>query len=348
MLRFQHIEYLWLLLLVLAMIVLLLVYHQWKKKRREAFAQADLLDVIAGSHSTRKNVWKSILFLLSFTCLVIGIANPQIGSKTETVKSQGADIMIALDVSNSMNAKDITPSRLERSKMVMNQLIHQLKGDRIGIVVFAGQSFVQLPITSDYSAAKLFLPTIHSDVVPVQGTAIGDAIDLCVSSFDEKSQAGKAIIVISDGENHEDDAVKAAKNAKKKGIVVHTIGMGSKEGAPIPVLKKGKQTGYMSDEDGGSVITKLDPEMLTEIAEAADGSFVRATNTDGGLGFILSKIDKMKKSENKTQMYTGFESRFQIFIGLAILFLLLEILISTKKSAWMDSVQLFKIKEKDA
>lgn len=336
------------LLLVPAMIITLIVYHRWKQKRRNDFAQTELFGVIAGNYSTRKTVWKSILLLLAFTSLIFAIANPQMGSKTETVKSKGADVMIALDVSNSMNARDISPNRLDRSKMVINQLIQQLKGDRIGIVVFAGQSFVQLPITSDYSAAKLFLPTINTGLVPVQGTAIGSAIDLCVESFDEKSTAGKAVIVISDGENHEDDAVKAAKDARKKGIIVHTIGMGSKEGAPIPVHKNGKQSSYMSDEDGNSVVTKLDPQMLAEIAEAGDGSFVQATNADAGLNFILAQIDKMKKSENKAQLYTDFESRFQFFIGLAIFCLLLEILISTKKSIWVESIQLFKIKEKDA
>lgn len=349
MLRFQHIEYLWLLLLIPVILLVMYASYRWREKRRKQFAASELLEVIAGSYSRKKSIAKSIFFLLAIASLILAIANPQMGSKMETVKSSGADIMIALDVSNSMNAKDLTPSRLERSKMVLNQLIQRLKGDRIGIVVFAGQSYVQLPITSDYSAAKLFIPTINTSIVPTQGTAIGSAIDLCVSSFDEKSQSGKAVIIISDGENHEDDAVASAKAALKGGIQVFTIGMGSKEGAPIPMYKNNKvQASYMTDEDGSSVITKLDPEMLAGIAEAGGGAFVRATDADGGLSFILSKIDKLKKSENKTQLYSDYESRFQFFIGLSIFFLLLEILLSTKKAAWTEKIQLFKIKEKDA
>ena len=256
--------------------------------------------------------------------------------------------MIALDVSNSMKAQDIAPDRLDRSKMVINQLINNLHGDRIGIVVFAGQAFVQLPITSDYVAAKMFLPNINTDIVPEQGTAIGAAINLCASSFDMKSPSGKAIIVISDGENHQDKAVQAAEDAADKGIVVHTIGMGSVQGAPIPIYKNGQQVGYQKDDSNRTVVTKLDADMLEQIASAGNGTFIRANNDQAGLSFILNKIDKMKKAEHKSRVYKDFESRFQIFIALAIIFLLIEILLSTKKAAWVEKIQLFKQENEDA
>lgn len=348
MVRFEHSEYLWWLFLVVAGIVGSLFYHRWKEKKRNSFAKSELFQEITGSYSKKKTVWKNVFFFLSMTCLIIALVNPQYGSKLETVRSEGADIMIALDVSNSMNAQDISPTRLEHSKREINQLIHQLNGSRIGIVVFAGQAYVQLPITMDYSAAKLFLPTINSGLVPVQGTAIGSAIDLCVESFDKKSTAGKAIIVISDGENHEDDAVEAAKEAKEQGMIVYTIGMGSTAGAPIPIYKNGQVSGYLNDENGNGVVTKMNPEMLSEVAQAGGGSFVQATNSDAGLGFILSNIDKIKKSANKSQIYSDFESRYQFFMGLAILFLMLDLFLATRKSAWIERIQLLKTKEKDA
>lgn len=348
MLRFQHIEYLWLLLVLPVMIAVFYFYKRWQKKSRNKFAEQQLQRDVAGSISKNKMTWKFILLCLSVLCMIIALANPQIGNKMEEVKSKGIDIMVALDVSNSMKAEDVHPSRLKRAKLIIERLIDKLHGDRIGIVVFAGDAYVQLPITSDYSAAKLFLPSINTDIVPVQGTAIGRAINLCVSSFSKKSKSGKAIILISDGEDHDKDAMDAAENAADKDINIYTIGMGSVNGGPIPIYKNGVKMGYQKDKKGNTVVTKLDPEMLKEIASRGNGSFVRADDSRSGLSFILNKVSKLKSAAHKTHVYKSFQSRFQIFIALSILFSLSTLLLSTKKAAWINRIQLFKEPKKDA
>jgi len=278
---------------------------------------------------------------LAFFFLIIAIANPQSGSKLEEVKREGVDLIIALDVSNSMRAEDLSPNRLENAKLAISRLIANLHDDRIGLIIFAGQAYVQLPITTDYEAAKLFLENINSDMISTQGTAIGTAIDLAVSSFDAKSGNSKAIIVITDGENHEDDAIKAAETAAGKGIVVHTVGMGSENGAPIPVYQNGQQSGFRKDNSGTTVITRLDENNLKQIAASGRGTYVRANNSQAGISLIFDQINKMQKKEFGTKIYTDYDDHFQFFLLLALVFFVLEFLINERISKWWVKLDLF-------
>src|SRR5436190_2713512 len=261
MLRFAHFEYLFALALVPVVIILfiLMIFH--KRKAVKKFGDVILFRQLAADTSRAKPVLKLIVFLFAYSLIVVGLANPQIGTKLEEVKREGVDVIIALDVSNSMKAEDIKPNRLERAKQAISRLIDKLENDRIGIIVFAGQAYVQLPITTDFNAAKLFLSTIDTDIIPTQGTAIGAAIDLSAQSFVGNDNKHKALIIITDGENHEDDAMEAAKKANEDGVIIHTIGMGSPDGAPIPIYRNGVQVDFMKDQDGVTVVTKLDQTM---------------------------------------------------------------------------------------
>ncbi len=287
---------------------------------------------------------KFILFAIAYAFLIIGIADPQIGSKMEEEKRKAADLMILLDVSNSMLSQDMPPNRLENAKRAITQLIDNLHNDRIGIIVFAGEAYVQLPVTTDYSAAKLFLNTINTNMVPTQGTAIGAAIDLGMKSFDFKDGTGKAMIVITDGENHEDDAVASAKYAAEKDVTVNVIGMGSAEGSPIPIYENGKQVGFHTDSTGHTVVSKLNEDMCKEIAAAGQGAYVRATNANSGLNIVMDQINKVQRKTIDSKSFKNFEDRFQFFLGFAFLLLIVEFFISNRKSLRLSGLKLFEVK----
>ncbi len=341
MIRFAHIEYLYALLAVPLFILFFWLYKNWKKKAKKRFGDEDVVKTLMPNASPAKPGLKFFLIILAYIFLVIGIADPQIGSKLEKVKREGIDIYLALDVSNSMLAEDIKPNRLERAKMAISNLIDKLEGDRIGIIIFAGRAYKQLPLTTDYSAARLFLSVVDTKIVPTQGTAIGAAIKMATESFDN-SKHNKAIVVITDGENHEDNAVDAAKAAAEKGIKVFTIGMGLPEGAPIPIYNSyGTQIGFKKDRQGKTVITKLDESMLRQIAAAGNGSYVRANNTSTGLKKIFKDISKIQKKEIETKQFTNYRHRFQIYLFIAVLLLILEILISNRRSSWVQKMDIF-------
>ena len=341
MIRFAHIEYLYALLAVPLFILFFWLYKRWKRRARKRLGDENVVRTLMPNASPVKPGLKFFLIILAYIFLVIGIADPQIGSKLEKVKREGIDIYLALDVSNSMLAEDIKPNRLERAKMAISNLIDKLEGDRIGIIIFAGRAYKQLPLTTDYSAARLFLSVVDTRIVPTQGTAIGAAIKMATESFDN-SQHNKAIVVITDGENHEDNAVDAAKAAAEKGIKVFTIGMGLPEGAPIPVYDNyGNQIGFKKDRQGKTVITKLDENMLRQIAAAGNGSYVRANNTSTGLKKIFNDISKIQKKEIETKQFTNYKHRFQIYLFIAVLLLILEILISNRRSAWVKKMDIF-------
>lgn len=354
--RFEHTVFLWALAAVPLLIILFISIRVWKKKAMKCFGESDLMQQMAPMVSSGKALTKFIFFSLAYISLVIALANPQIGSKMEEVKREGIDIMIALDVSNSMLAEDLQPNRLESAKLLISKLIDRLKNDRLGIVIFGGQAYTQLPITTDYGAAKLFLNTINTNMIPTQGTAIGAAIELATESFDLNSSTSKTIFVITDGENFEDDAEGAAESAAKEDITVHTIGMGSSKGAPIPIYKRRKQSGFKKDKEGNPVVTKLNEEMLTQIASAGEGVYVRAKRNDAGgaevinptavLKPIFAQIDKMDKTEYDSKVYSDFEDRFQYFLALALFFLLIEFLLSEKKNKWLASINIFEVKKK--
>lgn len=341
MFRFENIHYLYGLALLPLFILVALLIRSWRKKALLRLADVNLIGTLIPDFSRFKVGIKLFFFCLAFFFLIVGIANPQNGSRLEEIKREGVDLIIALDVSNSMRAEDLTPNRLENAKLAISRLIDNLRDDRIGIVVFAGQAYVQLPITTDYAAAKLFLENISTDMIPTQGTAIGTAIELAVNSFDAKSGNSKAIIVITDGENHEDDAVKAAELASEKGITVHTIGMGSPDGAPIPVYQNGHQSGFRKDNSGTTVITRLDENTLQQIAAMGHGAFVRANNSQAGLNVIFDQINKMQKKEFGSKVYTDFDDHFQVFLLLALFFFCIELLISETVSKWWVKLDLF-------
>ena len=341
MIRFAHIEYLYALLAVPVFILIFWLYKNWKRKAKKRLGDENVVRSLMPNASPVKPGLKFFLIILAYVFLVIGIADPQIGSKLEKVKREGIDIYLALDVSNSMLAEDIKPNRLERAKMAISNLIDKLEGDRIGIIIFAGRAYKQLPLTTDYSAARLFLSVVDTKIVPSQGTAIGAAIKMATESFDN-SKHNKAIVVITDGENHEDNAVAAAKAAAEKGIKVFTIGMGLPEGAPIPVYDNyGNRIGFKKDRQGKTVITKLDENMLRQIAAAGNGSYVRANNTATGLKKIFNDISQIQKKEIETKQFTNYRHRFQIYLFIAVLLLILEILISNRRSAWVRKLDIF-------
>lgn len=341
MYRFEHNWMLWGLLIIPLMVILFAIVKVWRKKARARFAEAALMETLIPTYSNFRYRMKFTLFLIGIGLLIIGLANPQIGSKLDEVKREGIDLIVAIDVSNSMKAEDLSPNRLERAKRAMLQLVDELKGDRLGIIVFAGKAYTQLPITTDYSAAKLFLNTIDTDIVPTQGTAIGAAINLAEESFDMEGGGNKVLIVVTDGENHEDDAVEAAVNARKLGIKTYTIGMGTPNGAPIPVYKRGQKAGYRQTADGKTVVSSLNEEMLREIAASGDGIYIRATNANAGFTEILDEISGLDKSEFESKVYTDYEDRFQFFIGGALFFLILSIIIGEKKSKIAQRINLF-------
>lgn len=339
--RFAQPVYFYGLLMIPVFIILFWLMIAWRKKALKRFGESHLISKLMPDVSRIKPYLKFILLLLAYSLIIVGLANPQIGSKLETIQRKGIDIVIAVDVSNSMLAEDIKPNRIQRARQSISKLVDDLKNDRIGIVVFAGNAYTQLPITTDYSAAKLFLSTINTDIVPNQGTAIAEAIDLSIDSFSENDHE-KAIIIITDGEDHEGDAIEAAKKALDLGIRVYTIGMGLPEGAPIPVYDKyGNQQGFKKDLSNNTVITKLNEDMLQQIAAAGGGKYVRANNTQAGLGLIFDEINKLEKTEFESRVFSDYEDRFQYLIGLALLLMLIDFIILERRGQRFRNINLF-------
>src|SRR5579862_2069427 len=332
MIKFAHPEY----LLALAALPLLAIAYFWAaRSRKRALARLGsiaMLDRLIPVSAGKKRGIKFILVFLAVSFLVLGVANPEIGTKLENVQRQGVDIFIALDVSLSMKCEDIKPSRLENAKREISEMLDKLQEDRIGLIVFGGDSYLQLPLTTDYDAARLMLSSIDVDVVPVPGTAIGSAIRLAKESFVAGEKRHKVIIVITDGENHEDDAVAAAKEAAADGDVVHTIGMGSPQGGPIPLYQNGQQIGFKKDSDSSIVVTKLDESALQEIAAAGGGKFLRGNNEQSQLDVLVKDIQSMEKKEFGEKVVTEFEDRFQYFLVPALVLMILELFVLERKS----------------
>jgi Ca-activated chloride channel family protein len=303
------------------------MFKRTKRRRLQKFGDDELVKKLIPDLSSGKGWLKVTLLAAALFFLAIGLSRPQIGARLKDVDRKGVEIMIALDVSNSMLAEDYTPNRLERAKLAISRLSDKLKDDRLGLVVFAGKSYVQLPITSDYVSAKMFLGSINTNSVSVQGTAMGDAINTCIKALGAENKNNKAIILITDGENHEDDPVSAAKDAKDLGITVHCIGIGSTEGKPIPV-GNGE---LLKDKDGNIVVTKLDEETLVKVAEAGGGNYVRAGNNEFGLDAIVDKIHNMEKQQYKAIVFEDYNEQYMYFLAIALFFLIIEMLIGEKK-----------------
>ena len=326
MLIFGDWKFLYLLLLVPVFLIGYGVLRALRNRRVKKFGDPALVEQLMPSRSRSKGWVKMVLFCLAFAFFVIGLARPRTGARLAERKTKGAEIIVALDVSNSMLARDYSPNRLERAKLSIARLTDKLQEDRIGLVIFAGTSFVQLPVTTDYVSAKMFLNSIDTQSIPVQGPAIGDAINLSIKSFSAQSEKSRVIIVISDGENHEDDAVGAAKQAAEMGIKVYTIGVGSAEGQPIPM-----NGDLMKDKDGNIVVTKLNEQMLRDIARAGGGAYIHAGGEEFGLNPIIQDIRRMEDEEFGSVVFEEYDEQYMYFFGAALLLFVIEMLIGERK-----------------
>jgi Ca-activated chloride channel family protein len=341
MFRFANPEYFWGLLLIPGFTALFVFARILRKGALKKFGEPGIMKYLMPSVSVSRPIIKFVVLMLALTMFILGVARPQFGSKLKKVKRQGVEIIIALDVSNSMMAEDIKPNRLERAKRAIDRLISKLRNDKIGLIVFAGDAYMQLPITTDYNSAQLFLASVTPEIVPKQGTAMGAAITMAMRSFTPNPESSKAIIIISDGENHEDDPVSAAEEAHKNGIVVHAIGMGLPQGAPIPVVSGG-QGDYRRDRAGNIVITRLDEVTLQKTSAAGGGIYLRANTAQVGLDDLFDEINKMQKTEMEARTFSEYEEQFQYFFAAGLILLLLEFLILERKNKYLRRIKLFK------
>jgi Ca-activated chloride channel family protein len=333
MFRFAHPEYLYALYVLPVIIILFFFLIRNQKKNLKAFANLSLHKVLLPKHSKVKSWIKLILVTLSLLLLTIAAANPQIGTRLEEVKQTGIDVFILLDVSLSMSAEDIKPNRLEKAKYQISNLINKLRGDRIGLIIFSGDAYVQIPLTTDYSAANLFLSAVDFKSVPQPGTAVATAINLAAKSFDYKASTQKVIVVITDGEDHEGDITEAINDAVAKDLKIFTIGLGSPDGVPIPIFNNQRQAiGFKKDRDGNTVLTKLNDSILKEIASKGNGKYYRGNNYEDYLDQIFKELSSLEKTEFGTKKVTDYEDRFYYFLAPAILLLILEFFISEGKS----------------
>ena len=327
MLNFANPQFFILLLLVPLIPVVYALLRRARRARMRRFGDERLVKELMPSWSGAKGWVRVILFSLAFFFFVIGLCRPQVGAKLSERETKGAEIMICLDVSNSMLAQDYSPDRLDRAKLAISRIVDKLDGDRIGLIVFAGSSFVQLPITTDYVSAKMFLNSISTSSVPVQGTAIGEAIHTAARSFSAQSEKSRAIIVITDGENHEDDPVAAAEEVAEMGVKVYTIGVGTLQGQPIP-----KDGELMKDKEGNIVVTRLDEDTLRKVADAGNGAYVHAGNEEFGLNPIVDDIRRMEDERYNSVVFEEYDEQFMYFLGAALLLLVLEMLIGERRS----------------
>lgn len=334
MFRFAHSEYLIALYIVPVLIVLFWLLYRNQKKLLAKFSDARMLKVLSPERSKVKYIIKSSIILFVYVLLILALANPQIGTRYEEVKQTGIDVFILMDVSLSMKAEDIKPNRLENAKHAVASLINKLRGDRIGLVIFSGDAYIQFPLTTDYAAANLLLNAVSVSSVPQPGTAIGAAVRLATKSYRENDRTQKVMVVITDGEDHEGDVLEAVKSAVEKNISVYTIGLGSPNGVPIPVYNaQGQQAGYKTDKDGNTVFTRLDENILQQIAQEGRGKYYRGSNNENELESIYKDFSRLNKTEFGTLRVTDYEDRYYYFLALAVLLLIVEFFIPEKKSA---------------
>ncbi len=342
MIRFENIELLYAFAVVPLLLFVYILYRTTRRKMLKRIGERELINRLFPETSSTKSIFKFFLMIFAVSFVIIAMANPQLGTRLEEVKREGIEVIIAVDVSNSMLAEDVRPNRLERAKRAINRLLDNLVEDKIGLIVFAGKSYLQLPLTTDFAAARLITSTISTDVVGTQGTAIGSAIDLALESFSEDLTKSKALIIMTDGENHEDDAMGAAKRAKEQNVVIYTIGVGNTEGAPIPVYQDKRIVGYMKDKQGDNVITRLDAAVLQAIALETGGEFFRSDiGTDVELTELVERVSRMDKQEFESKIFTNYESRFQVFVAIAMFFLMLELIFSDKRNKFLAMLNNF-------
>lgn len=328
MIQYEHIEYFNLLWLLIPLVALFILYIYWRKRAINDFAKTNLFSKLAPKQSKGKQYFKFSLVLFAIITLIIGLANPKVGTQFEKVKREGVDVMIAIDVSKSMNAKDIQPSRMLKARQFVSNLINKMSNDRIGLIVFAGNAYLQMPLTIDYSATKMFLKQVNTDLVPTQGTAIGAAVDLAEKSYPKQQKNQKVLIVISDGENHEGNAEEAIKMAKDNGIKIITVGVGTEKGAPIPIGRNGN---FKKDKDGNIVISKMNKDMLKELASQANGTYYDIGSEDI-VKNIISELGSLDGKVFEEKVITNYKKHFQIFLFASLMFLLIDFMMNYRKS----------------
>ena len=336
----------WLLLVIPVIVFLFLIFLFWQNRTRKKFADNSLLKQLAPNRSRSKPVIKLVLILLAFASLIVALANPKMGTKMKTVKREGVDIVFAIDVSKSMDAEDIAPNRLEKSKQLVSQILNNLGSDRVGIIAYAGGAYPQLPITTDYSAAKMFLQSLNTDMISSQGTAIGDAIELATTYYDDEQQTNRVLFIISDGEDHEGNVQDITEKASEMGIRIFTIGVGTEKGGPIPIIRNGVVQNYKKDNQGETVITKLNPATLTEIADSAEGSYIEGNVTSNVVERVQEELQNIEKTEFEDKQFADFKSHFQLFLGIALALLFLDIFVLERSTAWIRKLNLFNERKK--
>ncbi len=336
----------WLLLLVPVILLVFLIFIYWQNRTRKKFASSRLFKQLAPNRSRSKPIIKLILILLAMASMVVALVNPKMGTKLKTVKREGVDIVFAIDVSKSMDAEDIAPSRLEKSKQLVSQILNNLGSDRIGIIAYAGGAYPQLPITTDYSAAKMFLQALNTDMISSQGTAIGEAIELATTYYDDEQKTNRVLFILSDGEDHEGNVETITEKASEMGIRIFTIGVGTEKGGPIPIKRNGVIQNYKKDNQGETVITKLNPSTLKEIAEAAEGSYIYGNVTSEVTEKVTEELLNIEKTEFEAKQFADFQSHFQLLLGIALALLFLDIFVLERSTAWLRDLNLFNERKK--
>ena len=331
----------WAFIIIPVMLMVFLWTFFWKKRIQKSFGSAVVLKRLSPDLSFFKSSLKFIILCLAVGFLVIGLINPKIGTKLETIKREGVDIVFAIDVSKSMLAEDVAPNRLEKSKQLVTQIINNLASDRVGIIAYAGKAFPQLPITTDYASAKMFLQSMNTDMLSSQGTAINEAIQLSRNYFDDEEQTNRVLIILSDGEDHNDLSVEVAEAASEEGIKIYTIGVGSEKGGPIPLKRNGVVMSYKKDQNNETIITKLNEETLRLIANEAKGGYINGSQTAAVVEQIRAVLSAMDKKEFEAKEFAEYKDQFQWFLGIGLFFLILDVLLLERKTAWLKRLNLF-------
>lgn len=339
--------YFYILFAIPVIVVLFLLVLVWKKTVQKRFVDKELLQKLSPNRSLFKSILKVLVLCLAIACLSFALVNPKIGTKLETVKREGVDIVFALDVSKSMLAEDIAPNRLDKSKQIITQIINSLAGDRIGIIGYAGSAFPQVPITTDFSSAKLFLSGMNTDMVSSQGTAINQAIEMATTFYDDEGQTNRVLFIISDGEDHGGNISEIAEEAREKGIRIFTIGVGTLQGGPIPIKQNGVLQYYKRDQNNEQVITRLSEETLKEIAKTTNGEYLDGSNTKAVVDRVKGILGGMDKKEFEAKQFTDFKDQFQWFLAGALFLLVLDVFLLERKTAWLEKLNLFNEKEKN-
>lgn len=331
----------WLLLVIPGILVMYGLLIFWQKRAQKKFANPELLRQLSPDKSVFKGAFKILVLSLAISFLIIALVNPKMGTKLETVKREGVDVVFALDVSKSMLAEDIAPNRIEKSKQLVNQIINNLGSDRVGIIAYAGSAYPQLPITTDYSSAKLFLSQMNTDMLSSQGTAIKEAIELAKTYYNDEEQTNRVLFIISDGEDHVGESSAIAEQASEEGIKIFTIGVGDTGGGPIPLKRNGIIQSYKKDQNGETVITRLNEDTLKEIAAEANGEYINGKNTAEVLEKVQDLLNKMDKKEFEAKQFADFKDQFQWFLAAGLLLLFLDIFLLDRKTGWLKKMNLF-------